>query len=72
MLRLDFTKGELDRIHSEAGFNARELEVFKRLRDDHPNNRQSIVQIADQMHLGTATVSRAIRRIQIKIIRMIK
>lgn len=72
MLRLDFTKAEHDTILDGAGFTKRQRAIYQRLRDDYPYERQSVVQIADEMHLGTATVSREIKRIQLKIIRVIK
>lgn len=72
MLRLDFTKAEHHDIITNAGFTRRQREIYQRLRDDYPYSRQSVVQIADEMHLGTATVSREIKKIQFKIIRMIK
>lgn len=72
MLRLDFTKAEHHKILEEAGFTSRQRSIYLRLRDDYPYERQSIVRIADEMHLGTATVSREIKKIQMKIIRLIK
>lgn len=72
MLRLDFTKAEHDNIINNAGFTTRQRSIYLRLRDDHPYERQSIVRIADELHLGTATVSREIKKIQLKIIKMIK
>jgi len=72
VLRLDFTKAEHNDILEGAGFTKRQRDIYQRLRDDYPYERQSVVQIADEMHLGTATVSREIKRIQLKIIRVIK
>ena len=72
MLRLDFTKAEHHNILNNAGFTNRQRSIYLRLRDDYPYERQSIVKIADEMHLGTATVSREIKKIQLKIIRLIK
>lgn len=72
MLRLDFTKAEHDNIINNAGFTKRQREIYLRLRDDYPYERQSIVKIADELHLGTSTVSREIKRIQIKIIKLVK
>lgn len=72
MIRLDFTKNEHNKILDDAGFTKRQREIYLRLRDDYPYERQSIVKIADEMHLGTATVSREIKRIQVKIIKLIK
>lgn len=72
MLRIDFTKDEHKYILENAGFNKRQRDIYLRLRDDYPYERQSIVKIADDMHLGTSTVSREIKKIQIKIIKLIK
>lgn len=72
MLRLDFTKDEHKKILDDAGLTSRQRSIYLRLRDDYPYERQSIVRIADEMHLGTATVSREIKKIQLKIIKLIK
>lgn len=72
MIRLDFTKDEHDKILEKAGFTKRQRDIYYRLRDDYPYERQSIVKIADELHMGTATVSREIKKIQFKIIRLIK
>ena len=72
MIRLDFTKQEHQDILDNAGFTKRQREIYQRLRDDFPYERQSIVKIANELFIGTATVSREIRRIQFKIIRYIK
>ena len=72
MIRLDFTKQEHEDILANAGLTKRQREIYQRLRDDFPYERQSIVKIASEMYIGTATVSREIRRIQFKLIRFIK
>ena len=72
MLRLDFTKDEHERILNEAGFTKRQRAIYLRLRDDYPYERQSIVKIAQEMFIGTTTVSREIKAIQFKIIKLIK
>lgn len=72
MIRLDFTKAEHHKILHNAGFTSRQRDIYFRLRDDYPYERQSIVKIADEMHLSTSTVSREIKMIQLKIIKMIK
>ena len=72
VLRLDFTKAEHHKILNDAGLNGRQRSIYLRLRDDYPYERQSIVKIADEMHLSTATVSREIKKIQMKIIKLIK
>lgn len=72
MIRLDFTKQEHDDILHNAGFTKRQKDIYQRLRDDDPYERQSIVKIANELFIGTTTVSREIRKIQLKIIKYIK
>lgn len=72
MIHLDFTKQEHQYILSNAGLTKRQKEIYNRLRDDDPYERQSIVKIANDLFIGTATVSREIKRIQLKIIKLIK
>lgn len=72
MIHIDFTKQEHQYILSNAGFTKRQKEIYNRLRDDDPYERQSIVKIANDLFIGTATVSREIKRIQLKIIKVIK
>lgn len=67
--RLDFTQPELDYIISKARFNDIQLNIFNRLTDIH--GRQSIVKISMEENLSTATVSRIIRQIKSKIIRVL-
>jgi DNA-binding MarR family transcriptional regulator len=72
VIHLDFTKQEHQYILSNAGLTKRQKEIYNRLRDDDPYERQSIVKIANDLFIGTATVSREIKRIQLKIIKLIK
>jgi DNA-binding MarR family transcriptional regulator len=72
VIHLDFTKQEHQYILSNAGLSKRQKEIYNRLRDDDPYERQSIVKIANDLFIGTATVSREIKRIQLKIIKLIK
>ena len=72
MLRLDFTKSEHDYILANAGFTKRQREIYLRLRDDYPYERQSIVKIANELPASTSTISREIKKIQFKIIKLIK
>lgn len=65
----DFTKYELEYIIENANFDDRQLEVFNRLTDKH--GRQSIVQISMEMNMSTATVSRTIKRIKKKILKIL-
>lgn len=65
----DFTKYELDYINENANFNDVQQEVFNRLTDKR--GRQSIVQISMEMNLSTATVSRIIKQVKHKIIKIL-
>lgn len=67
--RFDFTQLELDYIVNYARFNEIQTRVFKRLTDKR--GRQSIVQISMEENLSTATVSRIIKQIKNKIIRVL-
>lgn len=67
--KLDFTEFEIDFILDNAHFNTLQENVFKRLIDK--NGRQSIVQISMGEHVSTATVSRVIRQIKNKILRLL-
>lgn len=72
MLRLDFTPDEHEHILNNAGFTKRQREIYSRLRNDYPNERQSVVKIANDLFISTATVSREILKIKIKMIKVIK
>ncbi len=72
MIKLDFTPKEHEYILENAGFTKRQREIYLRLRDDYPYERQSIVKIANELPASTATVSREIRAIQFKMIKVIK
>lgn len=72
MIKLDFTPKEHNYILENAGFTKRQREIYLRLRDDYPYERQSIVKIANELPASTSTVSREIRAIQFKIIKVIK
>lgn len=72
MVKLDFTPSEHQYILDNAGFSKRQREIYLRLRNDYPYERQSIVKIANELFIGTATVSREIKKIQFKIIKVIK
>lgn len=67
--KFDFTQPELDYILSYARFNEIQTRVFNRLTDVH--GRQTIVQISMEENLSTATVSRIIKQIKSKIIRVL-
>ena len=72
MVKLDFTPSEHQYILDNAGFSKRQREIYLRLRNDYPYERQSIVKIANELFISTATVSREITKIKFKIIKIIK
>ena len=65
----DFTKPELDFINENANFNDTQQEVFNRLTDRR--GRQSIVQMSMEMNLSTATISRIIKQVKRKILKIL-
>lgn len=68
-MKYDFTQKELDYINKNARFNDRQQEIFNRLTDRH--GRQKIVKIAIEMCLSERTVSREIKSIKKKILKLI-
>lgn len=68
-MNYDFTKAELDFINENANFNDTQQEVFNRLTDRR--GRQSIVQISMEMNLSTATISRIIKQVKHKILKIL-
>lgn len=68
-MNYDFTKFELDYINENANFNDTQQEIFNRLTDKR--GRQSIVQISMEMNLSTATVSRIIKQVKKKILKIL-
>lgn len=68
-MNYDFTKAELEFIITNANFNDIQQEVFNRLTDKH--GRQSIVQISMEMNISTATVSRIIKQVKSKILKIL-
>ena len=67
--RLDFTTPELEYILANARFNDIQRKVFNRLIDI--DGRQSIVKISIEENISTATVSRIIKQIKKKILRLL-
>ena len=67
--RLDFTTPELEYILANARFNDIQRKVFNRLTDIE--GRQSIVKISIEENISTATVSRIIKQIKKKILRLL-
>lgn len=68
-INFDFTKSELEYIIENANFTDIQESIFKRLTSKQ--GRQSIVKISLEENLSTATVSRIIKKIKRKIIRVI-
>lgn len=68
-VKFDFIKPEIDFILKNANFTEEQERVFNRLIDK--KGRQSIVQISMEENISTATVSRIIKKIKKKIIRLL-
>ena len=68
-VKFDFIQSELDYILENARFNEIQRKVFNRLTDI--DGRQSIVKISLEEHISTATVSRIIKQIKKKILRLL-
>ena len=68
-VKFDFIQSELDYILENARFNEIQRKVFNRLTDI--DGRQSIVKISIEEHISTATVSRIIKQIKKKILRLL-
>lgn len=68
-VKFDFIQSELDYILQNARFNEIQRKVFNRLTDI--DGRQSIVKISIEENISTATVSRIIKQIKKKILKLI-
>lgn len=68
-VKFDFTKKELEFILENARFNEIQRKVFNRLTDIR--GRQSIIQISMEENISTATVSRVIKQIKTKILKIL-
>ena len=68
-VKFDFIQSELDYILENARFNEIQRKVFNRLTDI--DGRQSIVKISIEENISTATVSRIIKQIKKKILRLL-
>lgn len=68
-VKFDFVKSEIEFILKNANFTEEQERVFNRLIDK--KGRQSIVQISMEENISTATVSRIIKKIKKKIIRLL-
>lgn len=67
--KFDFTTYELNFIKENANFNETQERVFNRLTDY--KGRQSILKISLEENISTATVSRIIKQIKKKILKII-
>ena len=67
--KFDFIQPELDYILANANFTNIQKKIFNRLTDR--NGRQTIVQISMEENISTATVSRIIKKIKKKILRLL-
>jgi hypothetical protein len=65
----DFTKKELDFILENANFTEQQQKVFNRLTDR--KGRQTIIQISIEENISTTTVSRIVKQIKNKILRLL-
>ena len=65
----DFTLPELDYILENANFTDIQTSIFNRLTDKA--GRQTIVKISMEENISTATVSRIIKQIKKKILRVL-
>ena len=68
-MNCDFTKKELEFINENARFTDIEQKVFNRLTDR--KGRQTIIQISLEENISTATVSRIIKKIKNKILKVL-
>ena len=68
-VNFDFTEKELQYILENARFNKIQRKVFNRLTDI--DGRQSIVKISLEENISTATVSRIIKQIKSKILKIL-
>ena len=65
-IRNEFTKAECERFRCECNFTPEELAVFNlRVKDN------SLVQIQDKLGMSESTVTRRIRNIKKKIVKVI-
>ena len=68
-MNYDFTKKELEYINENARFNERQQEIFNRLTDI--KGRQKIIKISMEMNISERTVSREIKNIKKKILKIL-
>ena len=68
-INFDLTKSELEYIMDRANFNDIQEKVFKRLTSKY--GRESITKISMEENISTSTVSRIIKQIKRKIMRIL-
>ena len=68
-INFDLTKSELEYIMDRANFNDIQEKVFKRLTSKY--GRESINKISMEENISTSTVSRIIKQIKRKIMRIL-
>ena len=66
MLKFDFTNEELNIIKSKIRFTPRQLRII-----DYRRDELSLVQMADKENCDVSTISRELRKINIKMMRVI-
>ena len=68
-VKFDFIQRELDYILENANFTEQQENIFKRLTSKQ--GRQTLVKISMEEHISIATVSRIIKQIKKKIIKLL-
>lgn len=68
-VKFDFVKKELDYILENANFTEEQERIFKRLTGKQ--GRQTIIHISIEENMSPATVSRIIKKIKRKIIKLL-
>jgi DNA-binding CsgD family transcriptional regulator len=66
MLKFDFTNDELDYIKSKIHFTPRQIRIIRYRRDE-----LSLLEMAELEHCDVSTISRELRKIKHKIMRVI-
>lgn len=68
-VKFDFIQRELDYILENANFTEQQESIFKRLTSKQ--GRQTLVKISMEEHISIATVSRIIKQIKKKILKLL-
>ena len=66
MLKFDFTNPELDIIKSKIHFTPRQIRII-----DYRRDELSLVQMADLEKCDVSTISRELKKIKFKIMRVV-